>query len=394
MNKYSFLKSRVWQSFIEKNKDMPINQVLLSLKKNTNIDSKILAQQIVGRQIINKKVPSWSNKSELLFPPKIHIEQSSSEMTASYKSSLVSGKSFIDVTGGFGVDSFFLGKSFENGIHCELNQDLQFVASHNFKKLHANITSYSVDGIEFLKSSDTLFDLIYLDPSRRDEHNKKVIRLENYKPNVLNDLNSWISKGKRILLKTSPLLDIKQVINKLPYLSEIHIVAVDNECKELVFLYDRDVITQSPKLHCIDLKKQINFSFNLEQESQKSELSMPLTYLYEPNVSILKAGGFNSLSQTYNLKKLHNNTHLYTSDEKVSHFPGRMFEILKVVKLDKKQILAYLDCTAANISKRNFPLSVSEIRKKTGLKEGGNNYLFATTLLNQNRRVLICKKIH
>ena len=308
-DKYSFLEQPEWQSFLKKNQSKSAENVLLSLK-NVAIDTKVLAQQIVGKQVIDKKVPTWIDATGLVFPPKIHLEQSSSEATAKYKASITKGQSFIDLTGGIGVDSF-LAKSFARGIHCELNEELQYVANHNFRQLQSPITSFAIDGIDYLENTKDTFDLIYLDPSRRDNNNKKVIRLEDYEPNVLDKLDLLLSKGKQILLKTSPLLDIKQSVSKLPYINDIHIVAVNNECKELLFLLDQKS-KQKINLHCVDLGKDIQFSFDFGQESKKSEQSMPLSYLYEPNACILKAGAFNTVGHRFDVKKLHTNTHLYT----------------------------------------------------------------------------------
>ena len=390
-NKYSFLEDPQWQSFLKKNQGRSVGDILFSLK-NTAIDRKLLGQQIVGLQIINKKVPSWTKTTGLVFPPKINLEQSSSELTAKYKANIVKGKSFIDLTGGIGVDSFFLAKSFSFGIHCEISKELQYIAKRNLNQLQSPIKSYHTDGFKFLRNTKDTFDLIYLDPSRRDSNNNKVIKLEDYEPNILDNLNLILSKGKRILLKTSPLLEIKTSVTKLPYLNEIHIVGVNNECKELLFLFGQKS-TQKIDLHCVDLSKDNYFSFDYQEEAQKSEQSLPLSYLYEPNACILKAGAFNTIGNRFNIKKLHTNTHLYTSNALLNHFPGRIFKISNVLQLDKKQISNVIRSQKANITKRNFPISVNEIRKKTGIQEGGNDYLFATTLMNGELRVLICEKL-
>ena len=391
-NRYSFLKSNFWQSFIEKNKTEPIENTLLSKEKTADIDTVILAQQIIGKQIILKKIPSWSSCLNLFFPAKIHLEQSSSELTAKYKSTIIKGQSFIDISGGFGVDSFFFGKLFKYGIHCEINEELQFIVNHNFGQLHSNVKSILIDGLEFLRNTTDSFDLIYVDPSRRNKQNQKLVRLQDCHPNVINEIDFLLTKGNTILIKTSPLLDIKEVITHIPNLKEIHIVAVNNECKELLLLIKNNS-NKHVNIRCCDLLNQIDFSFNYEQETKKCQQSLPLKYLYEPNVSILKAGAFNSLANSYNVKKLHLNTHLYTSNHKIDKFPGRIFEIIKEMKLDKKQLLKFLESNKANISKRNFPMSVAEIRKKTGIKDGGNCYIFATTLMNNKKRMLICKKV-
>ncbi len=393
LDKYSFLQTERWQQFIQENKSKSIETVLFSLDKNTIIDKVILAQQIVGHKVASKKVESWSKHAhQLIFPPKINLEQSSSELTAKYKASLFSGQSFIDITGGFGVDSFFFGTSFKHGIHCEINIELQCIVSHNFDRLQTNIKSIQTDGLDYLRSTIEEFDMIYVDPSRRDQQNRKVVRLQDYSPNVLDHMDLLLSKGREILLKTSPLLDIKQVISLIPNLQQVHVVAVDNECKELLFLIKRHQ-TQPISIYCQDLTKHIDFRFTFDQESKACQLSPPQNYLYEPNVTLLKAGAFNSIAHAYNVNKLHPNTHLYTSNLIVPNFPGKVFEIIEVVKLDKSAIFNVVKDKKANLTKRNFPLSVSEIRKKVGLKEGGDWHLFATTLMKNSPKVLICKKV-
>ena len=205
------------------------------------------------------------------------MEQCSSEHTASYKSIICNGESCIDLTGGLGIDSFFISKSFKNTIHCEKDLELQFIAQHNFECLQAKVESHLSDGIEYLKHTNQSFDLIYIDPSRRNENNTKVVRLEEYSPNIILHLNLLLKKGKQILVKTSPLLDIKQAMEKLPQLKEIHVIAVNNECKELLFLIDANSSKKQTSIICKDLVKDFTFKFDNEQELNcKINLSLPL----------------------------------------------------------------------------------------------------------------------
>ncbi len=365
---------------------------MFSVSKQKDIDTSVLANQLHGKRIALSKIPSWHNQKNIVYPSKISMEQCSSEFTAKYKSTLVKGKSFIDLTGGFGVDSFFISKSFEGGIHCEMDTELQYIVQHNFKQLSADIHSIKTDGIDYLNTSNDKFDLIYIDPSRRNSSKQKVIQLKDYTPNILEHLDLLLSKGKMVLLKTAPLLDIKQVLNQISDIKEVHVVAVNNECKELLFLLEQDNEGYI-KIQCTDLTKQISFEFNLEDENEKCSYSTPLKYIYEPNVSILKAGAFNSIANQFNLKKIHKNSHLYTSDLIINDFPGRMFKLKHISSLSKKDILPLLKDKKANITRRNFPLTVNDIRKKIGIKDGGSNYLFATTLIDEKKKVLICEKI-
>lgn len=351
-----------------------------------------IAQQVEGKQKAKNKLPSWFKTKNLLYPVRLSMEQCSSELTAQYKASLTQGNNFIDLTGGFGVDSYYIGQSFSKGTHCEVNKDLQAIVAHNFQTLNTNLQSINEDGLEQLKNSREEFDLIYLDPARRGKHQEKVIRLEDYTPNILEHLDLLFQKGKQLLLKTAPFLDIKQVLNQLSGVHSVHVVALNNECKEVLYLLKRG-FTEETQLHCVDVAKKHAFSFHYQEEKDSCPTSLPLKYLYEPNAAILKGGAFNSISTAFKLLKLHINSHLYTSDSLQSDFPGRIFKIEQISKLNKKELNRILPSKKANITRRNFPLTVAEIRQKTGLKEGGDNYLFATTLKDHKPMILVCTKV-
>ncbi len=372
--------------------DKPAADLLFLAKKHPDWDMVAIAQQVEGKQKAKNKLPTWFQQEGLLYPVRLSMEQCSSELTAQYKSKLCKGENFIDLTGGFGVDSYFISQSFKKGVHCELNSELQAIVAHNFKTLEANIQSFNEDGLKHLQKTAEQFDLTYIDPARRGSANQKVIRLEDYTPNILEHLDLLFEKGKQILLKTAPLLDIKQVLSQLPHIKEVHVVAVNNECKEVLYLLDKEQTT-SPTIHCVDLSKKNQFDFLYQNEEAICSTELPLKYLYEPNVSILKAGAFNSIGNAFDLQKLHPNSHLYTSNKLLNDFPGRRFFIEERTKLNKKELAILLPNKKANITRRNFPLSVADIRKKTGLKEGGDKYLFATTLKDNKPTILVCSKI-
>lgn len=371
--------------------DKPAADLLFLTKKYPDWDMVAIAQQVAGKQKAKKKIPTWFNTNNILYPVRLSMEQCSSEQTAQYKASICLGKRFIDLTGGFGVDTYFISQSFKEGVHCELNEELQHIAQHNFKTLGSGIQSFHQNGLEYLQTVQEKFDLIYIDPARRNDNNQKVIQLADYTPNILENLNLLFEKGKQILVKVAPLLDIKQVLNELPHVKEIHIVSLKNECKEVLYLLDKEYDGEA-KLHCVNIDKS-KYKFTYSKEEKSAPLSEPLSYLYEPNASILKAGGFNSIAQDFNLQKLHPNSHLYTTQELVTDFPGRTFKIDAICKYNKKDLLQHLPKKKANITRRNFPVSVADIRKKTGVKEGGEHYLFATTLNDNKPKILICSKI-
>ena len=378
------------QKFINQQLDKPAADLLFLAKQYPNWDMTSIAQQVIGKQKAKKKIPTWFNTNNILYPIRLSIEQCSSEETAKYKSKILHGKRFIDLTGGFGVDTYFINQSFKSGVYCELNEELQSIAQHNFKILGGSIQSFHQNGLDYLQNSQEKFDLIYIDPARRNEKNQKVIKLADYTPNILEHIDLLFQKADHILVKTAPLLDIKQVLKEIPSVKEIHILSLKNECKEVLYLLDKKH-TSETQLHCININDS-KYSFSYSKENEKASLSEPLNYLYEPNVSILKAGAFNSIANDFKLQKLHANSHLYTSNKLVKEFPGRIFKINNICKYNKKEILKLLPYKKANITRRNFPSSVTEIRKKTGLKEGGEHYLFATTLKDNQPKILLCSK--
>jgi len=385
-------------------------------------DMPLLLAQIAGRQMAEKKIPSWYAETDIVYPAHLSLEQSSSELTARYKVSLITGESeafadssfvtsgtsqvsvenknnrFADLTGGMGVDFSFISPYFREATYVEQNKNLCRIAVHNFRLLGLkNMTVHCVDTETFLKETTPL-DFIYLDPSRRDNAGRKLFRIEDCSPDLLK-IKPWLlEKSGRVMVKYSPMLDISLAVKTIGCVSAVHIVSVDNECKELLFLLSKTAGNE-PLFVAVNLRrsggKEI-FSFTPEQE-QKASIpfaSGPGHYLYESNASILKAGAFKSVAQVYNLQKLHINSHLYTSDELVADFPGRVFEVETSFAPNKKNIKTFLqDTKKANIAVRNFPMTVAEIRHKTGLVDGGDTYLFATTLADERKVWIVCTKL-
>ena len=340
-------------------------------------------------------MPTWFNTSNIYYPNKLNIEQTSSETTAAYKAKLISGKTIVDVTGGFGVDAFYFSKHFDDVIHCELNPELSQIVAYNYEQLKvSNIQTLAVDGIDFILNSKIFFDWIYIDPSRRHDSKGKVFFLKDCLPNVPEHLDKLFEHSNNILIKTSPLLDFSVGINELNHVKSIHVVAVNNEVKELLWVLEKD-FKGDIEIKTTNIKSETieKFDFYLTQEANsESDFSEPLTYLFEPNAAILKSGGFDSITQVYNVKKLHKHSHLYTSDVFMD-FPGRCFEIESIMPYNKK-VIASFDLKKANITTRNFPESVQQIRKKLNIKDGGNSYLFFTTNLKNKKIGILCKKAH
>jgi len=379
------------QDFIIKNEQEDLTKLILKGSPFKHVSVQELAQQIAAKQKAATKIPTWFATENCYYPPKINLEQTSSETTAKYKASLVSGNSLIDLTGGFGIDSWAFSKKFTQVTHCELNTELAVIAQHNFKQLGCTTISCTTgDSIAYLKSGTQKFDVIYVDPSRRNEAKGKVFLLKDCLPNVPEQLELFFEKAEQILIKNSPILDISNTISELKYVKEIHVVAVQNEVKELLFLLEKNY-TGAIGIQSINYQKDTTQLFQFEfKTAVTATYSLPKTYLYEPNAAILKAGGFYAVSAQLQLDKLQQHAHLYTSDTLVA-FPGRVFTITQVVSYDKKWLKKYIK--KANITTRNFPESVASIRKKTGIKDGGTLYLFFTTNLENNLCVLVCTRL-
>ncbi|MDW5288320.1 THUMP-like domain-containing protein [Formosa sp. PL04] len=381
------------QRFINENLKSNTTSILLKGTTFEGVETRVIVEQIEAKNRCFTKLESWYNTPNIYYPNKLNIEQTSSERTANYKTSLLSGDSILDVTGGFGVDCFAFSKRFKKVIHCEINAELSEKVAHNYLQLKVdNIETIPEDGISYLKNTTQIFDWIYVDPSRRHDSKGKVFFLNDCLPNVPEHLELLFKHAEHILVKTSPLLDIAIGIQELKFVKALHIVAVNNDVKELLWVLKKNAST-SFSIHTANLTKTSieNFDFPMDLEgSLYTEYSTPLSFLYEPNSAILKAGAFNSVAHHLDVFKLHKHSHLYTSEKQIE-FPGRTFKIVKTIPFNKKAIQKE-GIKKANITTRNFQDSVSELRKKLKITDGGDVYLFFTTDLNSNKIVIICKK--
>ncbi len=382
------------QDFI--NESLHVNFSKLALQKNPFPEiawSDILTQ--IGCKIKAKeKLPTWFHSENILYPSKVSLEQTSSEITAKYKSNIVEGKTLIDLTGGFGVDDYYFSKKINRIIHCELKQELSEIVTHNFSKLNvSNIECIHKDSRIVLKELNQHFDWIYIDPSRRNDVKGKVFMLKDCLPNVPENLDSYFSYSENILIKTAPILDISAGLSELKNVKEIHIVAINNEVKELLWILKKD-FNDEVRIKTINITKEAEekFDFDWNQLALNIPYSLPKKYIYEPNSAILKSGAFDIIPATFKVEKLHQHSHLYTSSN-LEEFTGRRFEIKNCFEYNKKEMKHFLENTKANITTRNFPETVDYIRKKWKIKDGGDTYTFFTTDMNNNKIVLICAKI-
>ena len=389
----SILNSEI-QEFINANIDQNISKLALQKNPFPEIEWISLLNQIEAKTKAKNKLPNWFNAKNIIYPSKISIEQTSSEKTAFYKTTIVSGENLIDLTGGFGIDDYYFAKKIKNVAHCEINPELSDIVKHNFKQLNVeNITCYNGDSLKTLSALKTKWDWIYIDPSRRNDAKGKVFMLKDCLPNVPEYLDLFFQNSDAILIKTAPLLDITAGLSELKHVQSIHIVAVENEVKELLWELHKGYVGEI-KIKTVNLLNNETevFEFTLNKNPNIPNYSLPQNFLYEPNSSIMKSGGFDEVSIFYNLNKLHKHSHLYTSEALIS-FPGRIFQIEKTILYNKAEMRMNLENKKANITTRNFSDTVENIRKKWKIKEGGNLYCFFTTDENDNKIVLICSKI-
>lgn len=382
--------------FIREHSTEEIRTLALQAKRYPAVDMPTAITQIAGRQAAAEKIPSWKERDGIWYPRHLSMEQCSSELTARYKAKLASGKSFADLTGGFGIDCAFIAAGFETATYVEQQEELCDIAAHNFPLLDlSHIQVKNEDGVAYLKEMSPV-DLLFIDPARRNEQGGKIVAIKACEPDVVELEELLLDKASRVMIKLSPMLDLAQALNELKHTCEVHILSVNNECKELLLILSKETPLHIP-IHCVNLtsKSEQHFTFTREQERDSgcTYTDQAESYLFEPNASILKAGAFKLLTSVYPIRKLHPNSHLYTSNEEVKEFPGRTFRITGQCSLNKKEIKEALEnLRQANITVRNFPASVAELRKRIRLTEGGDTYLFATTLNNDQKRLIRCEK--
>ena len=429
------------KEYIKQHRNDDIYRLALA-KTPEGVDLQYALQQISAYQILTKKVPSWAECDELIFPRQLSLEQSSSELTARYKASLI--KEFmgnqpfthIDLTGGMGIDCYFIAQHTKNSHYVELNPELCQIAQHNFTHLNPNISVHNTTAEEFLnQSTDNRVQmtdnrvqmtdnrvqitdnsslltpnsslLIYLDPARRGDHGQKLVSIADYQPNVIELLPQMFELTDKVVVKLSPMLDITRAIGELPHIEKLYVISVSNECKELLLFINKNY-TDDTQICAINLNsqqstddgQQTTVNTSLLTGTLANEASLTISharavgkYLYEPYAAHLKSGLYKTMAETYAVEKLHQHSHLYTSDELNNDFPGRRFEVKEVVPFDKKSAKAlFKSLSKANITTRNFPLTVSELRTQYKIKDGGETYIFATTLYDDSKVLIVCHK--
>lgn len=379
--------------FIRIHADEDVRQLAFLGKKNPEVDMAYALDQIAGRQKARVKIPSWASIDGIVYPPHISMEQCSSEQTARYKARIAgNGEKIVDLTAGFGVDMAFMSAGFKQAVHVEMQPQLCAISSENYKHLGLNhVQVVCNDGVGYLHQMEHA-DLIFIDPARRDQHGARTYGIADCTPNVLEIIDEMLQKADRVMIKLSPMLDWQKTVADVGNVSQVHIVSVGNECKELLLEVKKGK-DEKVKVFCVNDDQVFSYEIGETHPFTPSPLHS-FTFLYEPNASVMKAGCFNLISHRFGITQPDANSHLFLSDKLVEGFPGRGFVIERVSTMNKRELkeaLAGID--KANIAVRNFPLSVADLRKRLKLKDGGDVYIFATTDAKKGHLVMVCRKI-
>lgn len=385
--------NEITQQFIRENLNADVPTLALR-KAPVGTDVSLALRQIAARQLLRKKVPTWAENDNLLFPAHLSIEQCSSEASAKYKASLLQGRTFADLTGGLGIDTYYISMRFQQTDYVERQTELCDLARHNFEVLNAAVSVCNETAEDYLKRCDEK-DCLFIDPARRDTYGRKTVSIGDCTPDVAALQDLMLQIAETVMVKLSPMLDISKALETLHHVSEVHVVSVGNECKELDVVMKRGYQGEAV-FNCVNLMTgQPAVSFTLEEERNCTcrIAEGVMKYLYEPNPSLMKAGCFGLLTERYDVSKLHKNSHLYTSEQYVSSFPGRIFEIEGCASYNKRVKQTLLkDVPKASIAVRNFPLSATELRSALKMGDSDETYLFATTLKGEERVIIRTKK--
>lgn len=380
--------------FIRAHREEDVRALALKAQRYPEVDMRVAVTQIEGWQAAREKLPAWAAAEGIIYPVKLSMEQCSSEATARYKASLMNGIRFADLTGGFGIDCSYLASGFEKAFYIERNEQLCTIARHNFSLLGYNhIEVVQGDSREVLATLPHC-DWIFIDPARRDDCGRKVAGLAQCEPDVVQLRELLLQHADSVMIKCSPMLDITAATKELQGIDEVHVVAVGGECKELLLIMRRESTT--PTLHCVNILPTSiqHFSCPLADQAVAEYTNELDAYLYEPNAAVQKGGCLRALASRLQMKMLHPNSNLLTSARVVDDFPGRRFAVMASGGFSKNEVRRLLQgIERANITVRNFPDNVATLRKKLHLADGGDDYIFATTLADGSRRLVLCKKI-
>lgn len=398
-------KSSEIRDFIEQNRHRRVEELALVLAKRSEEERTFILRQIEGWQRLREKVPAWTQQPDLIYPPRLALEQCSGEAAARYKAEVIrrlfaqetavsSEKSttMTDLTGGMGVDFSFIAPLFSHVTYVEQRPELVATARHNFPLLGLpDAVCVEGDGMAHLQTMESV-DLLFLDPARRDVAGRKTVLLEDCEPNVLALLPQLLSRCRILMLKLSTMLDLRQAIDQLGCVAEAHVFAAGGECKDLLLVCRADHAGETT-LYCANEYDHFAFTASDEAATPCPMAESIEGFLYEPDAAVMKAGAYRTIAARFGLKKLHPNTHLYISEEVREGFPGRVFKIVRILGFSKKELREVTALGKANLTVRNFPATVAEMRKKLKLREGGKDYLFACTTRGEEKTLVCCEKV-
>lgn len=378
------------KAFIQRNKYSNLGELLLKRPGDKSWDWLWIGQQLEGYQKAKQKIPSIAAHEEIIYPKRLSLQQCSSDLTAKYKAKLFQGRNCLDLSGGFGIDTIHFSKNFDKTVFVEQDKDLCDIISYNIKVLglEDQIKIENKKAEEYLGQSEENFDLIYIDPARRDAAGKKVYRFSDCSPDIIMLLDTMRKKSKTIFIKAAPMLDISQGVRELRFVEKVYVLAGARECKELLFVLG-DQENNNPEIISVQLDSQKEFSFYPDDEVLlDSQFSMKGKYLYNPGPAIIKAGGYKSLAKKFNLNTVHPNTHLFLSDEINRSFPGRMYKVREILTYGKKYDFEDKSYT---IYLKNFPFEKNEIMKKYKIREGTDFALFAFSSTEGKNVLTLCE---
>ncbi|MDR1415489.1 MAG: class I SAM-dependent methyltransferase [Odoribacteraceae bacterium] len=384
--------------FIREHEDEAVDRLLLSARRFPGVPLPFVAEQILARRQAKEKLPTWYANRRIVFPSRVAVEQASSEVAAGYKRRLFAGDSLCDLTGGLGVDASAFAGVARQVVYADRDPACCQAAEENFKTLGlTNISVCQGDAGEVL--AGVRADTLYVDPSRRPGGDKRVFALADCAPDVLQLKPLLLERAPRLVVKCSPMVDITEGLALLPECEEVHILAVRNECKELLFTLGRVYRPGNAAIRAVNVtasgeEQSLAFFPGEEREAAPREAARVEGFLYEPHAAIMKAGAFKVVATRFDLCKLHPRSHLYTADRRLEGFPGKMFAVDDVIPFSGKALTALArSCPRANITTRNFTLSVAELRRKSGIADGGDAHIFATTLSGKGALLVVCHRV-
>lgn len=404
--------------FIATHRQDDVRQLALQASRHTDVDMPFALSQIAGWQMARRKIPTWAAIDDIVYPQHLSMEQCSSEHTAHYKMNICQRlladatheTTLIDLTGGLGVDFAFMAKIFQHATYVEQQEYLCHIAQHNFPLLRLDHTNIKCTDCTRALNDIYHVDVIFLDPARRDQNGARTFAIADCTPDILTLEDQLLEKAQWVMIKLSPMLDWHKTMDDLQRnhpntVKEIHIVAVGNECKELLFVLSAQELKNTPTLHCHNDEQEMVISLTSNpspltpiesgvQEFRSSDNTLTPIYLYEPNAAMMKAGCFEELTRRWPVQQLARNSHIFLSSERLTDFPGRSFQVLRMGNMNKRQIHTLTKgIQKANVTVRNFPLSVAELRRRLKIKDGGDHYIFASTTEDNTHVLFVCRRL-